>query len=188
MVRLLGGDDGSIRRKHEMNARVWHEIRLELSDVNVERTIETKGSGQGRNNLGDKAIQICVSFFFSFLNFFAKMGIVFLLFEKIKNILVFEKQITGALNVEITTTDVIQRFVVDLIGDIGVLQKRMHTQDGVVGFDHRGGHLRAAPDGERDLGFLAVIDGQSFHQQRAKTTSGTTTDGVINLFFVFTIK
>ena len=131
---------------------------MELGDVNVQGTVETQGSGQGRNDLGDKSVQICVG---------------------------------RALDIEIPSANVIKRLVVDLIGDIGVLQKRMHTQDGVVGFDHGGGHLRAAPDGERDLGFLAVIDGQSFHQQRAKTTSGTTTDGVINLFFFliyYTVK
>ena len=56
----------------------------------------------------------------------------------------------------------------------------MDTQDGVVGLDNGGGDLGAAPDGERDLGLLAVIDGKALEQEAAKTGTGTTADGVVD--------
>ena len=40
--------------------------------------------------------------------------------------------------------------------------------------------MRAAPDGERDLGLLAVIDGKALEQEAAKTGTGTTADGVVD--------
>mmetsp|Transcript_104600 Transcript_104600/g.301088 ORF Transcript_104600/g.301088 Transcript_104600/m.301088 type:complete len:214 (-) Transcript_104600:682-1323(-) len=61
MVSLLGGNDGRIRRQHEMDARVRHQVRLELGDVHVERTVEAKGRRQRRDDLGQQPVQICVS-------------------------------------------------------------------------------------------------------------------------------
>jgi hypothetical protein len=40
---------------------VGDEVGLELSDVDVEGTIETKGGGEGRDNLGDQTIEVGVS-------------------------------------------------------------------------------------------------------------------------------
>ena len=67
-----------------------------------------------------------------------------------------------------------------LVGDIRVLQERVHAQHGVVRFHHRGGNLRARPHGERNLGLLTVVDRQAFEHQATKTGSGTTTDRVVN--------
>ena len=52
---------------------------------------------------------------------------------------------------------------------------RMDTQDGVVGLDNGGGNLGAAPDGERDLGLLAVVDGQALEQEAAETRASAAT-------------
>ena len=57
----------------------------------------------------------------------------------------------------------------DLVSYIGVLQKRVHTQHGVVRLDARRGDLRARPDGERDLALLAVVDGEALEEQAAET-------------------
>ncbi len=35
VVGLLSGDDWSIRGKHEMDSWVWHQIGLELIQINV---------------------------------------------------------------------------------------------------------------------------------------------------------
>jgi len=61
-----------------------------------------------------------------------------------------------------------------------VLQQRVDTQDAVIRFDNSGGNLRAGPDGERDLGFLTVINGQPFQHEATKTGTGTTTDSVVD--------
>jgi len=60
MVGLLGGDDGSVRGKHEMDTGVGHQIGLELRDINVQRAIETEGGGQGGDDLGQQTVQVGV--------------------------------------------------------------------------------------------------------------------------------
>jgi len=58
--RLRGRDDGSVRRQHEVNARVRDEVRLELGHVDVERAVEAERRGEGRNDLSDQAVQVGV--------------------------------------------------------------------------------------------------------------------------------
>jgi hypothetical protein len=60
VVGLLGRDDGGVRRKHEVDTGVGDEVGLELGNINVEGTIETEGSGQGRDNLSDETVQVGV--------------------------------------------------------------------------------------------------------------------------------
>ena len=47
----------------------------------------------------------------------------------------------GALDVQVTTADVVDGLVVDHKGAVGVLQGGMGGQDGVVGLHNSGGHL-----------------------------------------------
>jgi len=130
-----------------MDAWVWGQIGLKLSEINVEGAIETKGRGQGGDDLSDETIEIGVG---------------------------------GTLDVQVTTADVVQGLVVDLVGDVGGLQKGLDAQDGVVGLDDSGGNLGAGPHGEGDLGLLAVVNTEALHHQRTKTGSGTATDGVVD--------
>jgi len=58
VVSLLGRDDGSIGGKHEMDSGVRDEVGLELSDINVEGTIESKGGGQRGDDLSDESVQV----------------------------------------------------------------------------------------------------------------------------------
>merc|ERR1740133_157928 len=60
VVRLLGRNDRGVRAKHKVDARVWHEIRLELSDIDIQGTVEAKGGSQRRDNLGDQTVQVRV--------------------------------------------------------------------------------------------------------------------------------
>jgi hypothetical protein len=43
-----------------MDARVGHKVGLELRDINIEGTIESQRSGQGRHNLGNESVQVGV--------------------------------------------------------------------------------------------------------------------------------
>ena len=43
-----------------MDTWVWHQISLELGDIDVERTIETKGRGEGGDTLSNETIQVGV--------------------------------------------------------------------------------------------------------------------------------
>ena len=60
VVGLLGGDDWSVRRKHEVDSWVWHQVGLELVDVDVKGTIESERHSQGRDDLRDQSVQVGV--------------------------------------------------------------------------------------------------------------------------------
>jgi len=60
VVGLLGGDDGSVGGEHEMDTGVGHQVGLELSDIDVEGTIESEGGSEGGDNLGDESVQVGV--------------------------------------------------------------------------------------------------------------------------------
>jgi hypothetical protein len=60
VVRLFSRDDRSVRGKHKVDTRVRHQVGLELSDIDVEGTIETKGGGQRGDNLGNETVQVGV--------------------------------------------------------------------------------------------------------------------------------
>merc|ERR1711968_187093 len=60
VVGLLGGDDRGVRGHHEVDARVRHEVGLELGDIDVEGAIETERGGERRDDLGDEAVEVGV--------------------------------------------------------------------------------------------------------------------------------
>jgi hypothetical protein len=60
VVCLLSRDDRSVRRKHEMDTGVRYQVGLELSDIDVQSTIESQGGGQRRDDLGDQSVQVGV--------------------------------------------------------------------------------------------------------------------------------
>jgi len=60
VVGLLGGDDRRVGGNHEVNAWVWHEVGLELGDIDVEGTVETKGGSQGGDDLSDETVEVGV--------------------------------------------------------------------------------------------------------------------------------
>jgi hypothetical protein len=60
VVRLLRRDHGGIRRQHEVDSGVRHQVGLELSDIDVECTIETERGGQRGDDLRDEAVQVGV--------------------------------------------------------------------------------------------------------------------------------
>merc|ERR1719262_1924537 len=60
VVRLLSRDDRRVRRKHEVDTRVRHQVGLELSDVHVQGAIETQGGSQRGRDLRDDAVQVGV--------------------------------------------------------------------------------------------------------------------------------
>ena len=61
VVGLLGGDHGGEAGEDKVDARVGNQVGLELSDVHVEGAVEAEGGGEGRDDLGDEAVEIRVS-------------------------------------------------------------------------------------------------------------------------------
>ena len=43
-----------------MDTWVWHQVGLELSDIDVEGTIKSEGGGQGGDNLGNESVEVGV--------------------------------------------------------------------------------------------------------------------------------
>jgi len=128
-----------------MDSWVWHEVSLELGDINIEGSIESEGGSQGGDNLGDQSVKVGVSW---------------------------------SLDVEVSSADVIDGFVVDHDSNIGVLEEGMGGENGVVWFDNSGGDLWGWVDGESELGFLTVIDGKSLEEKGSESGTGSSSNGV----------
>merc|ERR1719214_323682 len=60
VVGLLGRDDRRVRGDDEVDARVRHQVGLELGDVDVERAVEAERGGQRRDDLRDEAVEVGV--------------------------------------------------------------------------------------------------------------------------------
>jgi len=83
-----------------------------------------------------------------------------------------------SLDVQVSSADVVDGLVVNHEGAVGVLQGGMRGQDRVVWLDDGGGDLWGWVDGKLELGLLAVVNGQSLHEEGSESGSGTTTEGV----------
>jgi len=47
---LGGGNNWGVGDQREMDTWVWHQVGLELVQINVEGSVETERSGDGRDN------------------------------------------------------------------------------------------------------------------------------------------
>jgi hypothetical protein len=54
----------------------------------------------------------------------------------------------------------------------------VRSENGVVWFNNGGGDLRSGIHAELKLALLAIVDGQTLHQQGTETRTGSTTKGV----------
>jgi len=83
-----------------------------------------------------------------------------------------------SLDVELSSADIVDGFVVEHDGDISVLEQGVGGQNGVVWLNNGGGDLRGWVDGETELGLLAVVDGKSLEEQGTETGTAATTDSL----------
>merc|ERR1719498_735265 len=60
VVGLLSRDDWCVAGKHEVNTWIWHQVGLELGDIDVQGTIEAKRCSEGGDDLGEKTVQVGV--------------------------------------------------------------------------------------------------------------------------------
>merc|ERR1719171_3393251 len=87
-------------------------------------------------------------------------------------------RVRRALDVKVAPANVVERLVVHLVRDVGVLEQGVHAQHRVVRLDASRRDLRARPDRERDLALLAVVDGEALEEQAAETGASATAAGV----------
>jgi len=62
-----------------------------------------------------------------------------------------------SFDVQLSSADIVDGFIVQHDGDIGVFQQRVSGQDRVVGFDDGGRDLGRWVDSETQFGFFAVV-------------------------------
>jgi len=70
-----------------------------------------------------------------------------------------------SFDVEVTSADVVDGFIVNHESTVGVLKGGVGGQDGVVWLDDGSGDLWGWVDGEFELGFLSIINGETFHKE-----------------------
>ena len=61
-----------------------------------------------------------------------------------------------------------------------MLQQGVHAKHGVVWLDHCSGNLGAGPDGEADLGFLAIVNREALQHQATKTAASSATNCIVD--------
>jgi hypothetical protein len=89
-----------------------------------------------------------------------------------------EVLVSGTLNAEVAAADIVDGFVVNHEAAVGVLEGGVCGEDRVVRLDNSGGVLRSRVDTELELGLLAVINRETFHQKSTETRASTTTERV----------
>ena len=88
--------------------------------------------------------------------------------------------VVGALDTQVASADVVDGLVIDHEAAVGVLQGGVGCEDRVVWLDHGGGDLRGRVNAELQLALLAIIHGQTLHQQGAKSGTCSTAERVEN--------
>ena len=91
-----------------MDSGIWDQVGLELSDVDVQGSVESQRGSQGGDDLRNESVQVGVGW---------------------------------SLDIEISSADIIDGFVVEDDCDISVLQEGVSRENGVVWLNNCGGDL-----------------------------------------------
>ena len=83
-----------------------------------------------------------------------------------------------SLDIEISSADIINGFVIDHDSNIGVLEEGVSSKDGVVWFNNGSGDLWGWVDGETKLGFLTVINGESLKKKGSESGTSSSSNSV----------
>jgi hypothetical protein len=89
-----------------------------------------------------------------------------------------EVGVRWSLDVEVSSADVVDGLVVNHERAVGVLEGGVASEDGVVWLNNGSGDLRGWVDSKLKLGFLAVVDRETFHEEGSETGTGTTAEGM----------
>lgn len=89
-----------------------------------------------------------------------------------------EMFITGSRDVQVAVADVVDRFVVNEEGAVGVFDSAVGGENGVIRLDNSGGDTRSRVDCEFELGLFAVIRGQTLQEESTETGTGAAAKGV----------
>jgi hypothetical protein len=84
----------------------------------------------------------------------------------------------GSLNIEVSSADIVDGFIIKHNSDISVLEEGVGSEDSVVRLNDSSRDLRRRIDGETELRLLTIVDWESFEKEGTKTWTSTTTDSV----------
>lgn len=56
MTRFCCANDWSIRDQGIVNSGIWNQVGLELVQIDVQGTVKSQGTGDGRYNLGNQSV------------------------------------------------------------------------------------------------------------------------------------
>ena len=77
-----------------------------------------------------------------------------------------------ALNIQVTSADIVDGFIVHHEGTIGVLKCGVSAQNGVVRLNYCRGDLRSWVDGKLQLGPFTVFHGEALEQKGSESRAG----------------
>jgi hypothetical protein len=89
-----------------------------------------------------------------------------------------EMLIVRTRDVQVATADIVNCLVVNQERAVGVLDSAVSREDGVVGLDDRGRHLRSRIDGEFELALLAVVGAKALEEESTESGACATTERV----------
>jgi hypothetical protein len=89
-----------------------------------------------------------------------------------------EVGVSGTLNVEGTSADVVDGLVVEHESNISVFEEGVSGEHGVVGLNDCSGDLRRRIDAEVEFALLAVVHRESLKEKRAKTRASSSSNRV----------
>merc|ERR1719204_2032667 len=147
MRSLVLADDRCKCGGHEVKSREGYQVGLELAEIDIQLTIESKGRCHGRNNLRDDYVQI---------------------------------RVARTINVQLFLTNHVEGFIVEDDGHLSVIKQPVSRQHRVIRFHNASRDFRCGINLESNLGFLAVVDSDTFKDKSTKSGSGTTSNGMMN--------
>jgi hypothetical protein len=84
--------------------------------------------------------------------------------------------VAGTGNIQVTTANVVDSFVIDQESAVGVLNGAVGGENSVVGLDNGSRDTGGRVDGEFELALLGVVSSKTFEQESTETGSSTTAE------------
>lgn len=135
----------SVTDQWVMDSWIRNQVSLELIEIDVQSTIETKRRSNGADNLSNQSVEM------------------------------LERR---TWDVQVAAADIVDSLVIDQEGTVGVFDSAVGAKNSVIWLDNSGRNSWSWVNCEFELGFLAIIGGETLKQKRSETRTGSTTERV----------